>query len=105
MSTFNKAYNDTTILIPSKGRSEQLAALLRYFERSHTTSKIIILESGNFYRDIVGMYRNLDIELHEFDPGIAFASKLLAGSLLIQTPFVCICTDKVERISFSSSEL
>lgn len=93
MATFNKTYNDTTILIPSKGRSEQLAALLGYFERSHTPYKIIILESGNVYHDIIGMYRNLDIELHEFDPASALASKLLAGVHLIKTPFVCICTD------------
>ena len=85
--------NAITILIPSKSRPKELSALLGYFERSQVVYKIVVLESGNSYGNIVRDFPYLDIELHTFEPNISFGSKLLSGAQLIKTPLVCICTD------------
>lgn len=84
---------DITILIPSKSRPKNLSALLGYFEKSQVVCKIVVLESGNSYRNLLGDFPHLDIELHTFDPDISFGSKLLSGAQLVKTSLVCICTD------------
>lgn len=82
-----------TILIPSKGRPNELSALLGYFEAQEIKSKIIILESGNLYRNFLNKFSRLEIELHEFDSETSLKHKLLAGAHLVRTPLVCLCPD------------
>jgi len=85
--------SDLSLLIPSKGRPKELLGLLRYFARREIKYKIIILESGNSYKEVIKANADLDIEHHIFDPDISIDHKLLRGAQLIDTPLVCICAD------------
>ena len=82
-----------TILIPSRGRPEQLSALLRYFNTAEIPYPILVLLSGSRKDNLPGDYPRLKLEVIEFDAQTTLYTKVKKGMAKLATPLVAFCAD------------
>src|SRR5690606_35809072 len=84
--------NDVTLLIPSRGRPKSLEALLAYLESKRVPFRILVLESGHTYSDLIKRFGNLNIEVSNYSEQVTGASQLHDAGARVNTPVVCRCT-------------
>ncbi len=80
-----------TILIPFKGDSSQLAALLNYFNAMDVRYPVMLLLSGSRATCLLGEYPDLNLQVFEFSEDTPFFGKLREGIKQLKTPLVAMC--------------
>ncbi|MFN0314724.1 MAG: TIGR00180 family glycosyltransferase [Burkholderiales bacterium] len=82
-----------TIVIPSKGRVQQLLAYLSYLSANQVSYPVMVLESGSHYPQLRTLFPALDLSHIRYDEEIPFFRKVADGLGRVPTEFVSLCPD------------
>lgn len=82
-----------TIIIPSKGRLNQLLSYLVYLSAHRVPYRIVVLESGDQYPDLAAAFSMLRLTHTRYADQTPVRDKLIDVLARTDTPFVSLCTD------------
>jgi len=82
-----------TIIIPSKGRLNQLLSYLVYLSAHRVPYPVVVLESGDEYPDLAATFSMLQLTHTRYAEDAPVRDKIIDVLARTDTPFVTLCTD------------